>query len=48
MPSIHFVLLLISAILAGIAAVYVPAAPPRFSLLSAAVCFLALAFLFSP
>jgi hypothetical protein len=48
MPSIHFILLLIAAILAAIAAVYVPAAPPRFSLLSAAVCFLALAFLFSP
>ena len=48
MPSIHFILLLIAAILAAIAAVYVPPAPPRFSLLSAAVCFLALAFLFSP
>ena len=46
MPSIHFILLLIAAILAAIAAVYVPPAPPRFSLLSAAVCFLALAFLF--
>jgi len=46
MPSIHFILLLIAAILAGIAAVYVPASPPRFSLLAAAVCFLALAFLF--
>lgn len=46
MPSIHFVLLLISAILAGVAAVYTPPAPPRFSLLAAAVSFLALAFLF--
>jgi hypothetical protein len=45
-PSIHFLLLLIAAILAAIAAIYVPPAPPRFSLLSAAVCFLCLAFLF--
>jgi len=46
MPSIRFILLLIAAILAAIAAIYVPPTPPRFSLLSAAVAFLALAFLF--
>lgn len=46
MPSIHFILLLISAILAAVAAVYVPPSPPRFSLLAAAVCFLSLALMF--
>lgn len=48
MPTVHFALLLIAAVLAGVAAVYTPPAPPRFSLLAAAICVLSLAFLFSP
>lgn len=44
--SVHILLLVIAAVLFAVGAVWSPSSPPRFSLMSAGLCFFALSFLF--